>query len=519
MLSLAQATDIYVGAGGGEDAAFAVSGNTSGTNGLVVRVGSFLSQSNETVSSLAYNKLWVNNQISLLTSVDGTTTTRTIASTPGSFASDGTTDAFFETTNSSFNDKRLWVLVSNDSTFSSSTQYALVTSTNSSWTLPSDVTATSFQNIDSGQITSAAFGSYTGLGANDEVNMGVVPTTYLYWDAGEAGLGGAGTWNTTNTVWNTNSSGVAGAGPYAWGTTSGTDFYAGAGLTANFTGTAGTVTVSGTVQAHAGMEFHTTGYTLSSGTINLAGSSAATNEITVSTGTATISSVLTGSNGFQKYGTGTLTLSGANTYSGGTTMDSSSGTININNATAIGTGALTISGASTTIDNTSGGAITLSNNNNIALSGGSLTFTGTNDLSFGTGVVTLSGATSRTMTVNGGSLTVGSIDANATNRALVKAGSGTLLISGSAGANFQAGTTISGGTLTIGHQSALGTGAITIGSGTLTTSSSFTGASAVTNSIVIDSASAAIAGANNLELSGSITNSGGGRTLLINKTG
>jgi autotransporter-associated beta strand protein len=333
------ATDVYVGAGTGVDASFAVSGNTTGTNGLTVRVGSFLSQSNATVEALGYNQLWVNNQISLLTPVganSGNTTTRTISSVAGSFSSGG--DAIYETTNSSFNNQRLWILVSNSSTFSSSTQYALVTSTDVDWTLPSDVAATSQRDIATADITSAAFGSYTGLGASDEVNMGVVPATYLYWDSNAAaGLGGDGTWSssTSDTEWTTDSAGSATDGPYAWGTTSAPDYYAGAGLTANFTGTAGTVTVSGTVQAHKGMEFSTTGYTLSSGTINLAGSTTADNVITVTTGTSTISSVLTGSNGLTKNGTGTLALSGANSYSGATTING--GTLNAAASGALGT--------------------------------------------------------------------------------------------------------------------------------------------------------------------------------------
>ena len=43
----------------------------------------------------------------------------------------------------------------------------------------------------------------------------------------------------------------------------------------------------------------------------------------------------------RKAGTGTLTLSQANTYTGGTTMDAASGTLALtSNATAAGTGAI-----------------------------------------------------------------------------------------------------------------------------------------------------------------------------------
>lgn len=95
-------------------------------------------------------------------------------------------------------------------------------------------------------------------------------------------------------------------------------------------GTAGTVTV-GTVTAN-GIIFNTPfagTYTLSSGTITLAGT---TPTITVNTTQATISSVLTGTAGLTKTGlsTGNLTLSGsaANTYSGTTYVSGGNLTLN-----------------------------------------------------------------------------------------------------------------------------------------------------------------------------------------------
>jgi len=58
------------------------------------------------------------------------------------------------------------------------------------------------------------------------------------------------------------------------------------------------------------------------------------------------------------------------------------GTLNINHAQAIGTGSLTFAGAY--IDNTSGSAITLANNNAQNWYG-TVTFVGTKDLNLGTG--------------------------------------------------------------------------------------------------------------------------------------
>ena len=87
----------------------------------------------------------------------------------------------------------------------------------------------------------------------------------------------------------------------------------------------------------------------------------------------------------------TVTLSGNNTYSGITTLALRS-QININSATALGTSKLVANATtSSTFDNTSGAAITLTNANNIDLSGGSPTFVGTNDLSFGNNVVAMIG--------------------------------------------------------------------------------------------------------------------------------
>src|ERR1700694_2178916 len=97
-------------------------------------------------------------------------------------------------------------------------------------------------------------------------------------------------------------------------------------------------------------------------TLTLGGSAAVNNGgflLTITgAGNTSIGTIISGAGGLTTSGTGTLTLTGANTYSGGTTL--SAGTLNVNNAKALGTGTFTISGG--TIDNTTAGAITLSNN-------------------------------------------------------------------------------------------------------------------------------------------------------------
>lgn len=110
-----------------------------------------------------------------------------------------------------------------------------------------------------------------------------------------------------------------------------------------------------------------------------------------------------------KAGAGSWTLAGANTYTGGTSL--SAGTLNVNNAgsggtsSALGTSTLTITGGA--IDNTSGGALTLSTANAVAFNG-NFTFNGSNDLTIG-GVISIGGA-SRSLTMNNGkTLTFGQL--------------------------------------------------------------------------------------------------------------
>ncbi len=94
--------------------------------------------------------------------------------------------------------------------------------------------------------------------------------------------------------------------------------------------------MSGTVTAGNGIIFTADGYTLSGGTINLAGATPAINTISVSTGTAAIASPLTGTNGLTKAGNGTLLLTGDNSgLSGGIVL--ANGTLAIGAANALGT--------------------------------------------------------------------------------------------------------------------------------------------------------------------------------------
>ena len=114
--------------------------------------------------------------------------------------------------------------------------------------------------------------------------------------------------------------------------------------------------------------------------------------------------------GLTKTGLGTLTLGGANTFTGGIYL--SGGILNINNANTLGpvagTGAFNLNSATAVIDNTSASAVTLTSNNLVTLTSSfaysTSTGTAANSLTFGTGAVIFSGP--RTITLNGaGSLT------------------------------------------------------------------------------------------------------------------
>ena len=116
------------------------------------------------------------------------------------------------------------------------------------------------------------------------------------------------------------------------------------------TGAAGTVTLTGTQRINS-LLFDTTvggNYTLTGGTITCSNSNGCPFTVNQS---GTISSVLSGANAIIKNGSQTLTLSGANTYSGGTTI--SSGTLQTSTVSGAGTGAITLGDANTGASNVS----------------------------------------------------------------------------------------------------------------------------------------------------------------------
>lgn len=155
----------------------------------------------------------------------------------------------------------------------------------------------------------------------------------LTWDATGGALpleDGSGNWDPTGgSNWYDADAGTWGA----WGNTTSTNAIIGVG-----NGAAGTIAV-GTVNA-GGITFNAAGsgnYTLSGGSISLAGGS----QITVNS-SASISSVLSGAH-LQQVGTGTLTLSGANSNSGSYTV--AEGTLDFAGGNRFGNGVQIILGS------------------------------------------------------------------------------------------------------------------------------------------------------------------------------
>jgi autotransporter-associated beta strand protein len=217
---------------------------------------------------------------------------------------------------------------------------------------------------------------------------------------------------------------------------------------------------------------------------NLTLGSASTFNITNSSRTLTVSAPMVGTGALTKTGNGTLTLSGANTYSGGTFISSGSGFIGIAvdtvssggviSSSALGTGTITVNTAGHNVF-ASGAARILENP--VILNAG-LTTSGSQNLTFRNGVWQLVGG-GRTITVSNTAIT--RIESNLTDdgvaRTLTKAGPGTLVLAGTNN-TFLGGLTInaSSGAVRIDNDNGLQLGSVvTVNTGSTLDLNGFSG--------------------------------------------
>ncbi len=163
----------------------------------------------------------------------------------------------------------------------------------------------------------------------------------------------------------------------------------------------------------------------------------------------TIVCPITGNGELWKRGPGVLTLAGDNSgHFGGVRLGgvSAGSQLNIRTATALGTGTFTIPNDANEprLDNTSGGALTLTTFNPQAWNR-SFTFLGSSSLNMGANSIIL--GNNVTVTVSNNTLSVGAIFGDGQGRVFTKQGPGTLVVDG--GVNSLGNTVVSAGTLTL----------------------------------------------------------------------
>ncbi len=300
-----------------------------------------------------------------------------------------------------------------------------------------------------------------------------------YWVGADAVRGDIGTWSQSGgTSWATTDADVAGT---AWDSSK----------TATFGGSVdpSLVTVSGTVNAAAGISFASTGYTLSSGTVNLTGANIGANLVAVNTGTATIASAITGANGMTVAGGGTLIIAGADSHAGGTTITGA--TLQVGDGATAG---------SITGNITDNGTLTFNRTDDVTFSG-DITGSG-NVTKLGSNTLTLGGNNSHTgaTTVSAGALRVTSVTALGTTA------TGTTVVSDAA-LELSGGVAVGAEVLTLN-----GTG-VSIGGALRNVS----GASSYAGGIVLASDSRINSDASTLTLSGGIT--GAARSVAFGGAG
>jgi autotransporter-associated beta strand protein len=174
-----------------------------------------------------------------------------------------------------------------------------------------------------------------------------------------------------------------------------------------------------------------------------------------SSGTMTLSGIVSGSGGLTKSCSGDVTLTGANTYTGGTTVTAGTLHTGLDQNTALGSGAVTLNAGTTLRLNRT------AMSNSITLN--SATLKATNG--FGdalSGPVSLSGISTFDLENTGNLVLSGAVSGSG---GLTKAGNSTTLTLSGTGNSYSGGTIVSGGTLSCTNVGALGQGAVSVATG------------------------------------------------------
>lgn len=190
--------------------------------------------------------------------------------------------------------------------------------------------------------------------------------------------------------------------------------------------------------------------------------------------------LISGAGALTKNGTGLLVMNNANSFTGGTVINS--GRVGLNNGLGLGTGNVVVLqnailgiGGVSFANNVSGAGQIIKTANNVAVMTGTNTHSGGTDIqqggiivnspaALGTGVVLLSGAnTTLTVDYNGATNVALNNQINGVGT-LIKEGTGTVVINAS-GNSYSGGTLISAGRLGLNFGDSLGTGIVQINSG------------------------------------------------------